>query len=476
MIIKRQLVWLAVIAALLAAPLTASAKAQLPEFTALAAEAGKAVVNISSVKTVAASPMPFMGQRPPEGSPFRDFFDQFQKFFGERNMQPHEQKSLGSGFIISEDGYIVTNNHVIAEADEVTVLLQGEDDERPAEIVGRDPETDLALLKVDVDYPLHTLEFGDSDAVEVGQWVMAIGNPFGLGHTVTAGIISAKGRVIGSGPFDNFLQTDASINPGNSGGPLIDLDGKVIGINTAIIASGQGIGFAVPSTMARKIIAELRANKKISRGWLGVTIQNVDDNMAKALGLDKARGALVNSVVQGDPADKAGVRAGDVIIKVDGQDVDDTTDLIRRISNYKPGSKARLTVWRANAEKTLTVTLQERHMETAQAENGQEAPGEQPQELGLSLRPVRPEEAAQLGMDSAVGLLVTNIQPQTPADKAALQPGDVILTVNQKPVNNVSAFKSIVNGEGRKKGVVIMLVRRQGHNVFRTLLLDNGKN
>ena len=472
MIIKRYLVRLAVVTALVALPLTAAAKAQLPEFTQLAAEAGKAVVNISTVKTVAASPMPFMGQRPPEGSPFRDFFDQFQKFFGERNMQPREQKSLGSGFIISPDGFIVTNNHVIAEADEVSVLLQGEDNERPAEIIGRDPETDLALLKVDVDYPLHTLEFGDSDAVEVGQWVMAIGNPFGLGHTVTAGIISAKGRVIGSGPFDNFLQTDASINPGNSGGPLIDLDGRVIGINTAIIASGQGIGFAVPSNMVKKIIAELRTNKKVSRGWLGVTIQNVDKNMAKALGLPEAKGALVNSVVQGDPADKAGIKAGDVITQVEGSTVADTADLIRRIAGYKPGSKVHLTIWRQNSEKAVVVTLQERHLENEQAE-AEQAPDDQSQELGLSLRPVRPEEAGQLGMDAPAGLLVTGIQPQTPADKAELRPGDVVLTVNQKPVNTVAEFKSIVDGEGRKKGVVIMLVRRQGHNVFRTLLLDN---
>ena len=296
---------------------TAQAAPVVPNFVPLVQSAGKAVVNISTEKKVmqrGGMPSEMFRGLPPE---FERFFEQFE---GGRNAQPRTQRSLGTGFleffgipqgydegpqfreqraggsgvIISADGYVVTNNHVVAGADTVLVNLQGstgKDHSLKAQVIGTDEETDIALLKVKADTPLPFLNFGDSDKMEVGEWVLAIGNPFGLGHTVTAGILSAKGRNIQSGPFDNFLQTDASINPGNSGGPLINMEGKVIGINTAIIASGQGIGFAIPSSMAERIVNQLKQDKKVSRGWIGVTIQDVDENTAKALGLPKAPGA-----------------------------------------------------------------------------------------------------------------------------------------------------------------------------------------
>ncbi|WP_369404482.1 trypsin-like peptidase domain-containing protein [Salidesulfovibrio brasiliensis] len=262
-------------------PALAMAKSQLPVFTDLAEHAGKAVVNISTEsKNQAVQPQQFFGQdQLPEGHPFREFFERF--FGGQMPNQPRKQNSLGSGFIISEDGYVVTNNHVVQDADKVSVLLQDEEKEYEAKVVGLDPETDLALLKIEAGQKLPVLRFGNSETARVGEWVLAIGNPFGLGHTVTQGIISAKGRILGAGPFDDFIQTDASINPGNSGGPLIDLDGRVIGINTAIIPSGEGLGFAIPSNMAAKIIQQLKSGKTIKRGWLGVSIRGLSDTDAR---------------------------------------------------------------------------------------------------------------------------------------------------------------------------------------------------
>ncbi|WP_461211067.1 DegQ family serine endoprotease [Desulfocurvus sp. DL9XJH121] len=454
----------------------AAMAASLPEFTDLAAKAGDAVVNINTVKLVKQSDQmrEFFKFRQ-RGTPFDKFFDQFDELFKNRpDAKPRKERSLGSGFIISKDGYVVTNNHVIEGADEIKVKLQDTDESLDAEIVGRDPETDLALLKISADRDFPTLSFGDSDKAKVGQWVMAIGNPFGLDHSVTAGIISAKGRIIGSGPFDDFIQTDASINPGNSGGPLLNMDGEVIGINTAIIASGQGIGFAVPSSMAKRVIAQLQEHKKVSRGWLGVTIQGVDENTAKALGLDKAYGALIASVIPDEPADKAGVKPGDVIIKIDGQEVKDSNDLLRRIAAYTPGSKLRFTVWRNGSSKRLTATLGERDTERL-AKSGKAPGGPQQQDsdsfLGMTVRPVNEEEAAALGLDKAQGLLVVEVDANTPAQESEIRPGDVILQANQRPVSSVGDLEKIIKGDAKDKGVLLLLIQRQGQTVFRTVPL-----
>ena len=446
----------------------------LPDFTDLAGDAGRAVVNISTVKHAKAPDRKqlrrFFGDR--DQTPFKDFFDQFEQFFGDR-MQPREQRSLGSGFIISEDGYIVTNNHVIEGADEVKVNLQGLNgagDSFDAVVVGTDKETDLALLKIETDTKLPMVAFGDSDSLKVGQWVLAIGNPFGLDHTVTAGIISAKGRTIGAGPYDNFLQTDASINPGNSGGPLLNMDGEVIGINTAIIASGQGIGFAIPSSMAKEVINQLKNYKKVRRGWIGVTIQDVDENTAKALGLDSPKGALIAGVQPGDPADKAGVRTGDVIIGVDGQPIEDASDLTRKIGGLLPGTRLEMTVWRKGRVKKVEVVLEERNIEKLAKEQGE--PEATTALLGLNVRPLTEEEASALEMDRPAGLLVVEMTEDSPAGRHGVRPGDVILEANGQAVNSAAAFEKVLNEDARAKGVVMLLLKRQKQTMFRTIPLE----
>jgi serine protease Do len=457
---------------------SASMAAQLPDFTELAENSGQAVVNISTVKIVKnqRNMQQFFPKGPQGQQPFGDFFDQFERFFGEQGQgAPREQRSLGSGFVFSADGYIVTNNHVIEGADSIKVNLQtGKNGERSyaAEVIGTDKETDLALLKIKTDKPLPYLAFGDSDALKVGQWVMAIGNPFGLDHTVTAGIVSAKGRTIGAGPYDNFIQTDASINPGNSGGPLINLDGQVIGINTAIVASGQGIGFAIPSDLARQVIEQLKEYKSVKRGWLGVSIQDVDENSAKALGLEEANGALVSSVTAGDPAEKAGIKAGDVIVAVDGVSVADAGDLTRKIGNLLPGVNITLSVWREGKTVKIPLVLGERSAEkVAQGRPGTQG-GQGEDVLGLSVRPVAETEAKALELERAQGLLVVEVSEGSPAAQNDLSAGDVILEANGKAVNTVKAFKDVIEGDGKEKGVVMLLVKRQGRNVFRTVPLS----
>ncbi len=459
---------------------SATMAAQLPDFTELAENSGRAVVNISTVKIVKGQQnMPRFFRQGPRGQqqPFGDFFDQFERFFGQQGKPtPREQRSLGSGFVLSADGYIVTNNHVVENADSIKVNLRADGNGEvsyDAEVVGTDKETDLALLKIKADVSLPHLSFGDSDALKVGQWVMAIGNPFGLDHTVTAGIVSAKGRTIGAGPYDNFIQTDASINPGNSGGPLLNMDGEVIGINTAIIATGQGIGFAIPSRLARQVIDQLKEYKTVKRGWLGVSIQDVDANAAKALDLKEAKGALVSSVNPGDPADKSGIKAGDVIVALDGVEVEDASDLTRKIGDLLPGEKVRVKVWRKGKARELTLVLGERNAERVAKAHSGGAP-EEPSEgiLGLSVRPVTESEAQALELDGTAGLLVVEVADGSPAAGNGMAPGDVILEANGKPVNSVGDLQDVIKGDAKEKGVLMLLIKRQGRNVFRTIPLS----
>lgn len=466
---------LATLFVLLALPGVSLARAGLPDFTDLADRAGKAVVNISTTKNVQSrgSQIQELFKNAPKNHPLREFFEQFERQFGQQDAQPRKLSSLGSGFIISADGFIVTNNHVVAEADEIKVKLLGRDKAYDAKIIGRDPETDLALLKIEAGNSLPTLEFGNSDATKVGEWVMAIGNPFGLGHTVTAGIVSAKGRHIGAGPFDSFLQTDASINPGNSGGPLIDLDGRVVGINTAIVPNGQGIGFATPASMADKIIRQLKHGKTISRGWLGITMQELDENTAKAVGLKDTVGVLVAHVIPGDPADKGGLKIGDVIMKLNGQAVDGSSTLLGRIASMRPGEKIQLGVWRQNRMIELSITLGERKPNFV-AEQQNKSPKAQAAAvvLGLSLRPVEGgEEAQALGLQKPQGLVVLEVQPDRPAAQIDILPGDVVIEANQQAVNTIEQLKTRV-GESRQKGLVMLLLKRQGRNLLRAIPLD----
>ncbi len=451
------------------------AVASLPDFADLAEEASPAVVNISTVRVVESPDIGrFFRGLPNRGHPFEEFFDQFERFFGEQERPPREQRSLGSGFIISRDGHLVTNNHVIDRADEInaTFLFDGEEMTYTAQVVGTDPETDLALLKIEIDgnIELPTLSFGDSDAMRVGEWVVAIGNPFGLNYTVTAGIVSAKGRVIGAGPYDDFIQTDASINPGNSGGPLLNLQGEVIGINTAIVATGEGIGFATPSNMASQIIEQLEAEQRVRRGWLGVTIQNVDRDIAAALGLEEPRGALVVGVTPDDPADRAGLESGDVIIAFNDQPVQDSTDLTRKIGRQDPGARATIVYWREGQEHTVEVELGERNL-NRQAEAPEEEPESEKANLGLSLRPPTQEEAAGLGLPEPQGLLITEVESRSPAFRADLNPGDLILQANGIGVNSVNEFRRVLEEDARPKQILMLMINRQGQNLFRTIPL-----
>ncbi|WP_243358994.1 DegQ family serine endoprotease [Fundidesulfovibrio terrae] len=464
---------LAVLSLFLALP--AQARVNLPDFSELAEKAGAAVVNLSTTRTVKnQDKMREFFKNHPKGGPFDEFFEQFERRF--KDETPTPQRSMGSGFIISKDGFIVTNNHVVEEADEIKVQLRGQDKPLKAKVVGRDPELDLAVVKIDNGGDLPFLEFGDSDAMKVGAWVMAIGNPFGLQNTVTAGIVSAKGRVIGAGPFDNFIQTDASINPGNSGGPLLDLDGKVIGINTAIIASGQGIGFAIPSNMAKAVITDLREQKEVKRGWLGVSIQDVDENTAKALGLPEPEGALITAVMEGDPAAKAGVQVGDVVTAVGGQPVKDAGALLRAIAGIRPGGKAELTVWRKGKTMKLTAVLGQRDSAKITktqpgGSGGKDEDEAATNDLGLSLRPLKPEESRALNVPPGKGLGVVGVVPGSPAEEAEIKAGDVILEANQTPVNSVADLSKVLAEDASKKGVVLLLIKRNKQNLFRTVPL-----
>ncbi|WP_207263018.1 Do family serine endopeptidase [Desulfovibrio sp. Huiquan2017] len=467
---KAQLLTL-VLTLVLAVPVMAQAR-DLPVFTELAAKAGKAVVFISTEKTTQAPSMEQFRQQVPEGHPFYEFFKRFDQFFGPQGQQPRKMLGQGSGFVISPDGLIVTNNHVINGADKVTVRFQDDKKEYPAEVVGADQETDLAVIKIKPDHSLPTLKFGDSDDIKVGEWVLAIGNPFGLDNTVTAGIISAKHRIIGAGPFDNFLQTDASINPGNSGGPLLDMDGEVIGINTAINAAAENIGFAIPSTQAAKVIALLKEGKAPQRGWLGVTIQQVSETQAKALGLPEPVGALIATVGKGAPADKGGVKQGDVILEVNGKKIDDNNDLLKKIAGLAPGEQANLVLWRNGEKVTRTVTLGQRNEKSlaAMAPNHQDQ-GQAATVLGMALKPLTDQEAQALGLDKTQGLLVVNVDPNTPAGEEGIRQGDVVLQANQKDVNSVGDLKTVIKS-AEKRGAVMLLVKRQGRNSFVALPLD----
>jgi len=386
-----------------------------PSFRDIADKVRHSVVNVSTTQVVEGSPLaPFFGLEP-----FGDLFgDPFLKRFHGRQPQKMETHALGSGFIISSDGLILTNNHVVEKATEIKIKLDS-DKEYSAKIIGKDAKTDLALIKIDADIKLSDpAVLGDSDAMEVGDWVIAVGNPFGLGHTVTTGIISAKGRVIGAGPYDDFLQTDAAINPGNSGGPLFNMSGEVIGINSAIVAQGQGIGFAIPINMAKNLLPQLKTGK-ILRGWLGIMIQDISPEMAQALGLKSSQGALVSNVNQDSPAAKAGLLHGDVITQFDGQEIKDSHALSQMAANTAPGKEVRLRIIRDGKVKTLELTLGE------MPEPGQQemaTPKEEKSSWGLSIDQLTSDIAQRLGLDPNVqGVLITNVEAGSPAADGGLQ-------------------------------------------------------
>ncbi|HWP35484.1 MAG TPA: DegQ family serine endoprotease [Thermodesulfobacteriota bacterium] len=408
-----------------------------------------AVVNIQVTKVGPAVVNPF------EGTPFEDFFRP-----GPGQPRPRIQ-GAGSGFVISPDGYIVTNNHVVEGAREVKVTLAS-GDEYQARIIGRDPKTDLALIKVEPKSPLPAVTLGDSDKLRVGDWVLAIGNPFGLEGTVTAGIVSAKGRVIGAGPYDDFLQTDAAINPGNSGGPLFNLRGEVVGINTAIVAQAQGVGFAIPINLAKTLLTQLREQGYVTRGWLGVMIQPVTPAIARALGLKEARGALVADVVPDGPAARAGVRPGDVITSVQGQTVAEANTLPRVVAGIKPGTRVELGIIRNGQAQKLSVTVGRMPQEEQEAAAGGDEEGRGAGRLGLALDDVPVGLARQLGLPRGRGALVTAVEPGSPAERAGLRPGDVLVEVNRQPVNGAEAAAAAIRRAPRGEPLLVRIARQEG--------------
>jgi serine protease Do len=425
------------------------------DIATLVKEVSPAVVNISAAQVVRFSRPRF---RSPFGhDPFEDFFN---NFFGN---VPREQKrrSLGSGFIVSDDGFILTNNHVVERADEITVTLFGRKEEFKAEVVGTDPKTDIALIKIKAGNKLPKVDLGDSETLEIGEWVVAIGNPFGLGHTVTAGIVSAKGRIIGSGPYDDFIQTDASINPGNSGGPLFTLEGKVVGINTAIIQGGQGIGFTIPINLAKLILGQLRETGKVTRGWLGVYIQEITPEVGESLGLPDRKGALVADVTEGGPADKAGLRSGDVIVAFDGKLVESERELPQIVAQTPVGKKVTATVVRDGKRLEVPVTIGEMEPEPGRQADRPDLS----QDLGLAVQDITPEVARHYGIKNRDGVLVTMVEPGSPADKAGFREGDIIRQINRQPVRGVSDFRNFIQGVKNDK-TALFLVERGEFRIF----------
>jgi serine protease Do len=432
--------------------------ATVPDFVVLAKDLKPAVVNISTSKTVRLRRPVLPGPRSPQQDFFDDFFD---RFFQGQPQTPRKERSLGSGFVISADGYILTNDHVVDGADEIKVRLS---DGRnfTATVKGLDPKLDLALLKIEAGDKLPVARLGDSGALKVGEWVMAIGNPFGLEQTVTVGIVSAKGRVIGAGPYDDFIQTDASINPGNSGGPLFNTAGEVVGINTAIVASGQGIGFAIPINAAKSILTQLKETGHVSRGWLGVSVQLVTDELAESFGLKEPKGALVAEVIAGSPAEKAGIKRGDIILTFDGHEVDAINDLPRLVAATPAGKEVRLSVFRNGKTHEFTATigkLQEDEKETERA-------GASSDRLGLNVADVTPEVAQRFGLQAGKGALITGVDPAGPAAASNLHPGDLILEVNGRETRSATAFRAEV--EKTKPGEVLRLLIQRGDALLYT--------
>jgi len=439
----------------------APAPAAAPAWVEVAKAAKPAVVNVS-VKRAEEALAPGSG---PRGQ--RDLDEFFRRFFGERGSRPPgEGRGLGSGFIINPDGYIVTNSHVVESAAEVKVKLS-DGRELPARIVGRDPKTDLAVLKVDAT-GLPTIALGESGALQVGEAVMAIGNPFGLEQTVTTGIVSAVGRVIGAGPYDDFIQTDASINPGNSGGPLIDARGRVVGINTAIFSrsgGSEGIGFAIPVNLAKTVITQLVEHGRVTRASLGVTIQPVTDALAKGFGLADGKGALVSGVSEGSPAARAGLLAGDVIVEFDGRPVARPEDLSRAVAGTALGRAVPLKVIRAGRSLPLTATLVKLDGPAERVAVG--APGKAT--LGLSVETLTAEQTRALGLAETRGVmggvLVRAVRPDSKAAEAGIQPGDVIVEVDRKPVRSVAELQERLDGY-KSGSPIVMLLRREQASLY----------
>ncbi len=442
-------------------------------FADLAVKLKPAVVNVSTTHDLS-SPHSF-GDMPkaPPGSPFEEFFkDFFEKQQENGNPMPRRRtQSLGSGFIISEAGIVITNNHVIADADEIKVIL---DDKRTfnAKLIGRDKKTDIAVLQIEnnnkIKFPF--VNWGNSDTSRVGDWVIAIGNPFGLGGSVTAGIISARGRNIGSGPYDNFIQTDASINRGNSGGPMFDLDGQVIGINTAIFSpsgGSVGIGFAIPSNLANRVVDQIIKFGKTQRGWLGVQIQTVSEEIAESLSLPEPKGALISRISKDGPASKAGLLPGDIILDFDGKDVNEMRQLPRIVADTDIGKNVKVTVWRKGAKKQFNVIVGEL-VETVSTKVAKKTETKSMEILGMTLSTINEKDRTTLKLnENATGLIVKSIKAQSSSAQRGIRVGDVIVEANQVSLSSPNQFLGILKSlktDGKK--TVLLMIDRKGDRRF----------
>lgn len=499
--LKRYLITTALVIALTASSSTATfitpayAQERPASFADLVEKLSPAVVNISTTQKLKTQ-RGFMGApfpdfpNSPEADPFREFFERFGNPQGMGGQPEQEVHSLGSGFIIEADGFVITNNHVVDDAEEITVTLP-DNNKYKAKIIGRDKKTDLALLKVDAKKALPFVPLGDSDAMRVGDWVIAIGNPFGLGGSVTQGIISARQRSINSGPFDDFLQTDASINRGNSGGPLFNTKGEVIGINSAIFSPSMGggsvgIGFAIPTALAKPVIAQLKEFGRTHRGWLGVKIQEVSEEIADSVGLKKPIGALVLEVAKNSPADKAGIVAGDIITNFDDKEISEMRFLPRIVAETKIGKSVSITYWHKNAAKTGQITISELDEKTEQAQddedsgktpNGKNKDSDSESLLGMDVAPLNPQLRMQLRLDEkATGLVVLAVKNGSEAAKRGLRRGDLIIDVNNEPTKSVADFKKTTE-DARKSGRKYALIKisRKGDEAFITLPVSEEK-
>ena len=427
-------------------------------FSAIAEKASAAVVGLKSERSIVRE------YRSPFGEPFDPFNDDFFEYFFRRQLprqrqQQYRQLAQGSGFIISADGYILTNNHVVGESDKVTVTLN-DGREFEAKIIGTDPDSDVAVIKIDAKN-LPYLETADSDKLKVGEWVLAIGNPFGLSHTVTAGIVSAKGRSgVGITTYEDFIQTDAAINPGNSGGPLLNLDGKVVGINSAILSrsgGNMGIGFAIPINMAKNVYEQLVESGTVTRGYLGVSIQDLTPELAKSFGLKDTKGVLISNVSAGSAAEKGGIKQGDIIIELDGMPVEKANDLMNRVAMLKPGTKAEIVVMREGKRKTLTVEVGTR----PKSEEVGAARSDILEQLGISVQNLTPDLANRFGYKDEEGVIVTDVEPGSLADFGGITPGTLIVEVNRKAVRNTKDLEKALEASFKEGRVLFLLKYRQ---------------
>jgi serine protease Do len=447
------------------APASGSVSAQgYPgSFAELSKKASPSVVNIIAVKITRGSgegSSPFGME-----DPMRDFFE---RFFGGQIPKEFRQNALGTGFIIDPVGFILTNNHVVEQTEELKVRLS-DDKEFKAQIIGRDPKTDLALIKINADRPLVPLVLGDSDKVEVGDWVVAIGNPFGLGNTVTAGIVSAKYRQIGGGPYDNFIQTDASINPGNSGGPLLNLNGEVIGVNSVIFSESGGnigIGFAIPINMAKQLLPQLKEGK-VRRSWIGVMIQDITPELKAKLNLGTEEGALVSDVVSGGPADKAGIKRGDVILRFDDKAIRSTQNLPFVVASTPIGKTVEMEIMRGNQRMNLQIKTEELKEETEEQTPAEEAGPN----LGMEVQEITPEMAKNYNLSRTSGVIIVDVESGSPADEAGLAPGDIIVEIDKEPVKDIVTLNNLL-AEVKAGQTILFLIDRGGTTIFVTLTVE----